>query len=104
MRNKHEGPNVPPPGWPYQELFDEGSGPTHNVGGGDTYDITKGPDDLRDGGKRIVQEDDMEAGLTRIDPPKNGSEDALGSMPEEEDEAARFIRTMEEEQDEEKVA
>jgi len=64
------------------------------VGGGDAYNIEVGPPDLRNGGRRIIEEEDRATGVRAI-VPEGESEDALGALPQEEDAAARFIREME---------
>lgn len=89
----------PVPGWPYKGMWDEGKGPQKDIGGG-TYDELEGPEDLRGGGLKIAREEEEKVlgSMTALDlSEKHGStQDIMGPVPEEEDDAARFIREAEE--------
>ena len=80
----------PPIDWPYHNLFDEGPGPSL-VGSGDIYNIVRGPEDLRQGGSRVVEDSDQVPGLHIERKPTRGS-DLMGDLDEEDDEAAAWLR------------
>ncbi len=107
--DQHEGVKPESPkGWPFESLYDEGEGTSAGIGGGDSFNLAKGPESLIQKAVDPVEalvnveripgsDDNLQPTIIEHD---GVSKDILGDLPEEDDEAARWLRQFEEEKEE----